>query len=173
MPQAGQPARRNTLKALLGLPWFRRTGLTAREHHQEVRPSDLENLLRLTGLERFRSFFPRELSGGMRKRLELARAWLSGLDLLLDEPLGQLDNVTRQEMQFLLQELWLSNPRTIIMATHGLEEALFLANRVLVMEGPPGRIKADVVVPFPRPRPPELIFDREFQSLRRHIHCLL
>jgi len=128
----------------------------------------IEEIANLTGLSSFLDFYPKELSGGMRKRLELGRAWLTGSPiLLLDEPLGQLDHMTRQSMQLTLQKLWWQERRTVLMITHDNEEALFLSDRVLIMAGPPGKVVGDLKVPFQRPRADECRYSSEFQELRR------
>jgi NitT/TauT family transport system ATP-binding protein len=128
----------------------------------------IKEIANLTGLSSFLDFYPKELSGGMRKRLELGRAWLTGSPiLLLDEPLGQLDHMTRQSMQLTLQQLWWQERRTVLMITHDNEEALFLSDRVLVMAGPPGKVVGDFKVPFQRPRLDECRYSSEFQELRR------
>jgi NitT/TauT family transport system ATP-binding protein len=131
-------------------------------------PGAIDEIAKLTGLTKFLDFYPKELSGGMRKRLELGRAWLTGSPvLLLDEPLGQLDHMTRQSMQLTLQELWLENRRTVLMITHDNEEAIFLADRILVMGGPPGTVVAELKVPFARPRQDDCRYSIEFQTLRK------
>lgn len=132
--------------------------------------ASLNEIAELTGLTAFLDFYPKELSGGMRKRLELGRAWLTGSPiLLLDEPLGQLDHLTRQAMQITLQQLWWQDRRTVLMVTHDNEEALLLADRVLIMDGPPGRIAGSVKVPFDRPRADDCRYSLEFQELRHNL----
>jgi ABC-type nitrate/sulfonate/bicarbonate transport system ATPase subunit len=146
-----------------------RFALKHKKHKSERSDSDqIDEIAQLTGLTKFLDFYPKELSGGMRKRLELGRAWLTGSPvLLLDEPLGQLDHMTRQSMQLTLQELWLENRRTVLMITHDNEEAIFLADRIFVMGGPPGHIISELSVPFPRPRQDDCRYSIEFQALRK------
>lgn len=133
-------------------------------------PAQIDQIAKLTGLTKFLDFYPKELSGGMRKRLELGRAWLTGSPvLLLDEPLGQLDHMTRQSMQITLQDLWLENRRTVLMITHDNEEAIFLADRVLIMGGPPGHIVSELNVPFARPRQDDFRYSTEFQAVRKNL----
>ncbi len=135
---------------------------------KEDRQRKVEQIAELTGLSQFQHFYPKELSGGMRKRLELGRAWLTGSPiLLLDEPLGQLDHMTRQAMQLTLQKLWWQDRRTVLMITHDIEEALFLSDRVLIMSGPPGQMVSEIVVPFARPRTDDCRYTTEIQALRR------
>jgi ABC-type nitrate/sulfonate/bicarbonate transport system ATPase subunit len=106
------------------------------------------------GLAEFERSYPRELSGGMRQRVAFLRTLLAGRPvLLLDEPFAALDSLTRASMQEWLAEALASEPRTVVLVTHDVEEALFLADRVAVMSPRPGRIVAELKVPFERPRP--------------------
>jgi NitT/TauT family transport system ATP-binding protein len=105
------------------------------------------------GLAEFERSYPRELSGGMRQRVAFLRTLLAGRPvLLLDEPFAALDSITRASMQEWLAEALVSEPRTVVLVTHDVEEALFLADRVAVMSARPGRIVAELDVPFERPR---------------------
>ncbi len=107
------------------------------------------------GLAGYEEAWPRELSGGMRQRLALLRTFLTDRDLLLlDEPFGALDAITRRRMHGWLQEVLAVDARTIVFVTHDVEEALVLSDRVLVLSARPGRIIGEVAVPDPRPRPP-------------------
>jgi ABC-type nitrate/sulfonate/bicarbonate transport system ATPase subunit len=106
------------------------------------------------GLAEFERSYPRELSGGMRQRVAFLRTLLAGRPvLLLDEPFAALDSITRASMQEWLADALASEPRTVVLVTHDVEEALFLADRVAVMSPRPGRIVASLPVPFTRPRP--------------------
>jgi NitT/TauT family transport system ATP-binding protein len=124
--------------------------------------------MRLTGFERS---YPRELSGGMKQRVELARALATEPDVLyMDEPFGALDYLTRLRLRAELVQLWQRIDPTILFVTHDVEEAVQLADRIVVMEQRPSRIREIVPVPLPRPRDPA---DPEYQRLRDRIFALL
>jgi NitT/TauT family transport system ATP-binding protein len=113
----------------------------------------VEDALRLVGLSGFANAYPHQLSGGMSQRTALARALVNDPNLLiLDEPLGQLDSLTRITMQGELVSLWQRKGFTALLVTHDVEEALFLAGRVIVLSERPAQIKAQVVNPLPYPR---------------------
>jgi ABC-type nitrate/sulfonate/bicarbonate transport system ATPase subunit len=122
------------------------------------------------GLTGFDQHFPRQLSGGMQQRTAIARALANEpLILLLDEPFGALDNQTRSLMQELLLAIWEAERTTVLFVTHDIEEAIFLANRVVVMTARPGRIKADVAVPLPHPRDYRMKTGAEFSDLKARL----
>lgn len=126
-----------------------------------------DELLAAFGLGAFTKQYPWALSGGMRQRAALARAYLQGSPLLLlDEPLGRLDAITRSAMQEWLESIWLKERRTILMVTHDVEEALFLADQVIVLSPRPAVIDQVLTVPFPRPRPRGLRADPAFVRMR-------
>jgi ABC-type nitrate/sulfonate/bicarbonate transport system ATPase subunit len=126
------------------------------------------------GLEGFERHWPRALSGGMRQRAALLRTFLAGRDvLLLDEPLGALDALTREEMREWLLEIWEADRKTILMVTHDVEEAVFLSDRVYVMSPRPGRVTATVEVPLRRPRVQELTTTAEFIALEQAVRAPL
>jgi NitT/TauT family transport system ATP-binding protein len=117
-----------------------------------LRPHALE-LLGLVGLADFAGRYPHELSGGMRQRVSIARALLLKPTLLLmDEPFGALDALTREQMRVDLEDLWLKNRMTVLFITHSIDEAILLADRVIVMTPRPGRIERILNVNLPRPR---------------------
>jgi len=112
-----------------------------------------DTLIRLVGLNGFEQHFPHELSGGMRQRDNLARALTIDPDvLLMDEPFASLDAQTREIMQSELLRIWRSNRKTVLFVTHQIDEAVYLADRVVVMTSRPGQVKAVVDVAIPRPR---------------------
>jgi ABC-type nitrate/sulfonate/bicarbonate transport system ATPase subunit len=122
------------------------------------------------GLAGFERHYPKQLSGGMQQRTAIARALANDpLILLLDEPFGALDNQTRSLMQELLLAIWEAERKTVLFVTHDIEEAIFLANRVVVMTARPGRIKADVAVPLPHPRDYRMKTGAEFSDLKARL----
>src|SRR5215475_4914560 len=113
----------------------------------------VRNLLRLVGLEGFENYFPRQLSGGMRQRVNLSRALAIDPDILLmDEPFSALDAQTREIMQTELMRIWEEGRKTVLFVTHQIDEAVFLSDRVLVLARRPGRIQETIDVALPRPR---------------------
>jgi ABC-type nitrate/sulfonate/bicarbonate transport system ATPase subunit len=126
------------------------------------------------GLAGFDAHWPRQLSGGMRQRAALLRTYLVNRELvLLDEPFGALDALTRASMQEWLLDVWGESRRTVLFVTHDVEEALFLADRVYVMSPRPGRIVAEVAVPFERPRDLSLVGDPRFAREKAELLALL
>ena len=121
-------------------------------------------------LERFADSYPKQLSGGMKQRVAIARALANEPALLLmDEPFGALDAQTKEEMQQFLLELWEKTHVTVLMITHDVEEAIFLSQRVYVMDVHPGRIKSEVTIPLPEHRDLEVKLTAEFVEIKRQI----
>ncbi|MDL1911144.1 ABC transporter ATP-binding protein [Chloroflexi bacterium CFX6] len=127
-------------------------------------------MIELVGLQGFEDSYPRDLSGGMAQRVAIARALIHDPDLLLlDEPFGSLDALTRERMWNELSRIWQAKQKTVVMVTHSINESLFLADRVLVLTQRPGRIKLDVEVDLPRPRKDDIRYTSRFGKLARKL----
>ena len=130
----------------------------------------VETYLDLVGLREFRKAWPKELSGGMRKRVDVARAYYSEPEILLmDEPFGELDIMTKERMQMEFLAIWERRPKTVIFITHDLEEGLFMGDRLVMMAPRPGRIIKTFQVPFGRPRNTGLKTEEEFVQARKDV----
>ncbi len=129
-----------------------------------------QEMMELVGLEGFGSYWPRDLSGGMAQRVAIARALIHDPDLLLlDEPFGSLDALTRERMWMELSRIWQARQKTVLMVTHSISEALFLADRVLVLSQRPGKVKMGLEVDLPRPRKDEMRYTAHFGVLARQL----
>jgi len=132
------------------------------------------DLLALVGLAGFEGKYPRELSGGMQQRAGICRALVHDPDILLmDEPFGALDALTREELTIELMRICRERPKTILFVTHSIPEAVLLADRVVVMSPRPGRISEIIDVPLPRPRDFDMEAAHEFQAVTRRIRELI
>ena len=142
-------------------------GVPAPERHATVR-----DLLPQLNLENFAQAYPAELSGGMAQRAALGRVIVQQPRVwLLDEPFGALDALTREQLSLELLKLRASSRQTIIMVTHDINEAVLLADRVIVMSRRPGKLVADIPIDLPRPRSTEMMYQREFLQLARRVRA--
>ena len=148
--------------------------LAANRVDAKERDAIVERYMRLMGLSEFAQAWPRMLSGGMRQRLALARAYaVRPQFLLMDEPFGALDAQTRTAMQDLLLEVLAAEGKTVMLITHSVEEAIYLSSRIVVMSARPTRIREIVDVPFPYPRDETLHESPRFGELRSHLRDLV
>ena len=133
-----------------------------------------KRLLKQLGLEGAAKRYPRQLSGGMRQRVSLARALIHDPKILLmDEPFGALDAITRTQMRHDLEALWLEKRKTVMFITHSVEEAIGLSDRVIVMSPSPGQIVEEIIVDLPRPRPVKLGEDNSFVKYADRIYDIM
>ncbi|MBL6860606.1 MAG: ABC transporter ATP-binding protein [Rhodobacteraceae bacterium] len=141
---------------------------------QPVPHERIDMLLQRVGLDEFGDSMPRELSGGMQQRAAIVRALAPDPDvLLMDEPFGALDAFTRDEMNILIEEIWMETGKTVILITHSIEEAVFLSNKVHVFSARPGRLERTVDVPFARKRTFGLIRTQPFFEMVNEIKAVI
>jgi len=149
-------------------------GLIAKGILKEKREKIVEHYIALVGLKGFEKALPKELSGGMKKRVDLARAYaINPAVLLMDEPFGPLDAQTRSKMQDELSRIWQNEKKTVLFVTHDIEEAIYLANKIVVFSSRPATIKKVINVNLPYPRQRNLIFKEEFIRLKEEIWRLV
>jgi ABC-type nitrate/sulfonate/bicarbonate transport system ATPase subunit len=149
-------------------------GLEMRGVSKNERSKKALDLINRVGLGEFSNAYPFQLSGGMRQRTAIMRAFLTDPQvLLMDEPFASLDAQTRYLMQEELLDTWLNNPKTVIYVTHDIEEAIYLGDRILVMSGRPGTIQADIAITHSRPRLHTFRKSEEFDSIQQHIWELI
>ena len=155
------------------LPWRNLAANIALPFELKRKPPDrqlIDKLLTRVNLKGFETKFPRELSGGMQQRASIVRSLSVNPSLLLmDEPFGALDAFTRDEMNLLIQEIWMETGKTIVFVTHSISEAIFLADRVVVMSARPGRIASIFDIDIPRPRPVDIQTKPDFIERVLHI----
>jgi NitT/TauT family transport system ATP-binding protein len=150
---------------MFGLEMSGRSGLAEQDAMQWID---------LVGLSKFANAYPHELSGGMKQRVAIARALANRPRILLmDEPFGALDAQTRARMQGYLLEIWRNIDITVLFITHDLDEAIYLADRVLVLKAHPGEVQELIEVPVPQPRSPEQFISPEFLATKQHIEELI
>ncbi len=165
------PWRTTLENILLPLEIVERHRKRLRAHRREY-VEKAERLLEIVGLKGFGSKFPWQLSGGMQQRANLCRALIHEPELLmLDEPFGALDAFTREELWCVIRDLHAAQGVTIILVTHDLREAVFLADRIFVLSARPGRVMADHRVPFARPRGIDLTYEKDFNDMVHRLHA--
>ena len=146
-------------------------GPSARGLHRDRIAETVERFIDMVGLARFADAYPHQLSGGMKQRVAIARVLANDADIvLMDEPFGALDAMTRERLQDDLLDIWKTTGLTVIFVTHSIEEAILLADRVVVMEPGPGRIAGEYRVELPRPRD---VASPEFNAVRRELGARL
>ena len=161
------------------MPWRTAMGnvmlpMEIRDLPLQQRLSQARNLLHMVGLAGFEERWPRQLSGGMQQRVAIARALaFDPAVLLLDEPFGALDALTRERMNLELLRLWREHRRTAVLVTHSIQEAVFLADRVLVMCPRPGRICDEIAVTLPRPRHADMLSTPAFAALAHQVRVAI
>ena len=145
------------------------SGMSNSEAEREAR-----TWLEVVGLTKFAAAYPHQLSGGMKQRVAIARALANRPRMLLmDEPFGALDAQTRCQMQSYLLQIWKQVDITILFITHDLDEAVYLADRILILDAHPGRLREVMEVPVPRPRTPDQFLEPTFIAARRHLEDLI
>lgn len=149
-------------------------GLRESGYDKSAAEQEARQWIDLIGLARFENSYPNQLSGGMKQRVAIARALANRPKvLLMDEPFGALDAQTRAKMQAYLLEIWKNIDVTVFFITHDLDEAVYLADRILVLKANPGEIQELVEVPVPQPRSPDQFLSPEFLATKQHIEHLI
>jgi NitT/TauT family transport system ATP-binding protein len=179
-PLAGPDAERAVVfQADAVFPWLTvrknlEWGPRAARSYDDAARGRVDHYLELMGLREFADAYPKALSGGMRKRVDVARAYVNDPGvILLDEPFGAIDDMTKSHLQGELMRLSVTDAKTSLFITHDIEEAIYLGDRVVVMTPRPGRIKEVIDIPWERPRDLSVKTTEPFQELRRHIQATL
>lgn len=174
--QAPGPDRGMVFQEYALFPWMTvekniAFGLEIKKQPKARIKEKVSELLEMLKLQDFRDRYPKDLSGGMRQRVAIARVLaLDSPILLMDEPFGALDSLTRRNLQDELLRIWMEFRKTVIFVTHSIEESIYLADRIVVMTYRPGTIKRDVSVTIPRPRDPSSV---EFNDLKKELALLV
>lgn len=149
-------------------------GLLQSGHTREHAEEDSRQWIDLVGLSKFVDSYPHQLSGGMKQRVAIARALANQPRILLmDEPFGALDAQTRLKMQSYLMDIWKNIDITVLFITHDLDEAIYLADRILVLKAHPGEVQELIEVPVPQPRSPEQLLSPEFLATKKRLEELI
>jgi NitT/TauT family transport system ATP-binding protein len=149
-------------------------GLQMSGHTREVSEQEALQWIDLVGLSKFADSYPHQLSGGMKQRVAIARALANQPRILLmDEPFGALDAQTRAKMQSYLMEIWKNIDITVLFITHDLDEAIYLADRILVLKAHPGEVQELIEVPVPQPRSPDQLLSPEFLATKKRLEELI
>jgi NitT/TauT family transport system ATP-binding protein len=149
-------------------------GLNLAANRNRAKPGKIDAIIDRVGLSAFKQSLPSELSGGMRQRAAIASVLaIDPAVLLMDEPFGALDSLTRSVMQDFLLEIWEAERKTVMLVTHDITEAIYLSDRVVIMAGHPGRVREIVKVNLPRPRNLTTQSLREFVALREHVTAIV
>lgn len=173
------PDRGMVFQAYTLFPWMTNIDNVAYGLKQKKMPEaqcyeKAQEFMDIVGLNGFEDAYPKALSGGMKQRVAIARALANNPDsLLLDEPFGALDTQTKSSMHELILEIWSKYPKTVVMVTHDVEEAVFLADRIVVMNSQPGSVKEIINVDIPRPRHLEIKISPRFIEYKRHATQLI
>jgi NitT/TauT family transport system ATP-binding protein len=149
-------------------------GLEQAGHGKVASADEARQWIDLVGLTKFENSYPHQLSGGMKQRVAIARALANQPRILLmDEPFGALDAQTRAKMQAYLMEIWQNIDITVLFITHDLDEAIYLADRILVLKAHPGEVQEIIEVPVPQPRSPEQLLSPEFLATKKRLEELI
>ncbi|NNJ92813.1 MAG: ABC transporter ATP-binding protein [Gammaproteobacteria bacterium] len=149
-------------------------GLEQAGRGKDTAAEEASQWIDLVGLAKFEKSYPHQLSGGMKQRVAIARALANQPRILLmDEPFGALDAQTRAKMQSYLMEIWQNIDITVLFITHDLDEAIYLADRILVLKAHPGEVQEIIEVPVPQPRSPEQLLSPEFLATKKRLEDLI